>query len=254
MTSASRFQDEEPYQRTQRRHDLEIPDPEFGEMETIKIVTGEEETAAVVRALNDENRRRILHALRSKRMSTSEICDFLETTGPDKELKPQTVRYHLKELEKAGLITQTGFEPAGNGDSHIMTKLWRATAENVFIATSDMDGLPERTVNGIDMTLDLVGTMRELGFVLEGEEDIREIAHDFVERDRLWKKSQEEAKLILKTVSALDPGVYSILLRILGIAQLSESDFRRYQELSKSLTARFRKAYLDGLGENPRVY
>ena len=222
-------------------------------METLRIVAGEEETAAVVRALNDENRRRILHALRSKRMSTSDICEFLDDADPSKELKPQTVRYHLKELERAGLITQDGFEPAGNGDSHIMTKLWVATAENVFIATSDMDGLPERAVNGIDMTLDLVGTMRGLGFVFENEDEIREIAEDFVERDRLWKKAKAEVKEILDKASAMDPGVYLALKRILCLAKLNDSDFERYQRLSKELTDRFRRAYKEGLSKNPEV-
>ncbi|MHA2064651.1 MAG: ArsR/SmtB family transcription factor [Candidatus Thorarchaeota archaeon] len=222
-------------------------------METLRIVAGEEETAAVVRALNDENRRRILHALRSKRMSTSEICDFLDDADPNKDLKPQTVRYHLKELERAGLITQDGFEPAGNGDSHIMTKMWVATAENVFIATSDMDDLPERTVNGIDMTLDLVGTMRGLGFVFKNEIDIQEIAEDFVERDRLWKKAKTEVKEILHAVSAMDPGVYLALRRFLCLAKLSDSEFERYQKLSTSLTDRFRRAYREGLGKNPEV-
>jgi DNA-binding transcriptional ArsR family regulator len=227
---------------------------ESREMETLRIVAGEEETAAVVRALNDENRRRILHALRSKRMSTSEICDFLDDTDPSKDLKPQTVRYHLKELERAGLIIQDGVAPTGNGDSHIMTKLWVATAENVFIATSDMDDLPERTVNGIDMTLDLVGTMRDLGFIFTDENEIHEIAEDFVERDRLWKKAKEEVREILGAVSAMDPGVYLALRRILCLAKLSDSDFERYQKLSKELTARFRKAYKEGLSKNPDVY
>ena len=222
-------------------------------METLRIVAGEEETAAVVRALNDENRRRILHALRSKRMSTSEVCDFLDGIDPDKELKPQTVRYHLKELERAGLIVQDGVAPTGNGDSHIMTKLWVATAENVFIATSDMDELPERTVNGIDMTLDLVGTMRNLGFLFRDENEIHEIAEDFVERDSLWKKAKAEVREILGNISAMDPGVYLAMRRILCVAKLSDSDFERYQRLSQELNERFRRAYKEGLSKNPDV-
>ncbi|MFX0108471.1 MAG: helix-turn-helix domain-containing protein [Candidatus Hodarchaeota archaeon] len=223
-------------------------------METVRIVTGEEETAAVIRALNDENRRRILHALRSRRMSTSEICDFLSVELPDKTMKPQTVRYHLKELERAELITQDGYEPAGNGDSHIMTKLWRATAENVFIATTDMGTQPVKTVNGLEKTIDLGGTMRTLGFVIDDEEEMQQLAKDFEERDRLWQKGRSQVKKVLNGATALDPGVYTRFRRILSVVRLSESDYKRYQELTDSITERLRKAYREGLGRNPEVY
>ncbi|MHA1907891.1 MAG: winged helix-turn-helix domain-containing protein, partial [Candidatus Thorarchaeota archaeon] len=105
-------------------------------IDTLKVLTGDKAIDAV-KALNDENRRQILHALRARRMSTSELVIFLSDPEAEKEVKPQTVRYHLKELEKCGLIEQDGYEPTGNGDSHIMKRRWRATAENVFIATGD---------------------------------------------------------------------------------------------------------------------
>ncbi len=223
-------------------------------METVRILTGEEAINAV-KALNDESRRQILHALRAKRMSTSELCDFLSEHGDGKEVKPQTVRYHLKELERASLIAQDGYEPAGgNGGNHIMKKLWRATAENVFIATGNMDDLPERTVNGIDSTLDLVGIMRELGFDLHDEELTREIAEEFTERIQLWHKGREEAKHIMKRIPAIDPGVYKTLRRILGIIRLNDSEYTRYWDLSRTVTDKLRRAYRDGLGKNPEVY
>ncbi|MHA2377508.1 MAG: winged helix-turn-helix domain-containing protein [Candidatus Thorarchaeota archaeon] len=74
-------------------------------LDPVKILTGDEAIEAV-RALNDENRRHILHALRARRMSTSELCEFLARDDPEKEVKPQTVRYHIKELEKCGLVEQ----------------------------------------------------------------------------------------------------------------------------------------------------
>ena len=99
-------------------------------IDTIRVLTGDEAIDAY-KVLSDESRRQILHALRARRMSTSELIDFLSKQDPEKAVKPQTVRYHIKELEKCGLVEQDGYEPTRNGDSHIMQKLWRATAENV---------------------------------------------------------------------------------------------------------------------------
>ncbi|MFW9925926.1 MAG: winged helix-turn-helix domain-containing protein, partial [Candidatus Thorarchaeota archaeon] len=124
-------------------------------IDTLRVLTGNDAIDAY-KVLSDESRRQILHALRARRMSTSELVEFLSKQDPEKEIKPQTVRYHIKELEKCGLVEQDGYEPTGNGDSHIMQKLWRATAENVFIATGDMDGLSEREEYDLDKTLDIV--------------------------------------------------------------------------------------------------
>ena len=118
-------------------------------IDTIKVLTGEDAIEAY-KVLSDESRRQILHALRARRMSTSELIEFLSKQDPEKEIKPQTVRYHIKELEKCGLVEQDGYEPTGNGDSYIMQKLWRATAENVFIATGDMASLLEDADRPLD--------------------------------------------------------------------------------------------------------
>ena len=66
--------------------------------------------------------------------------------------------------------------------------------------------------------------------------------------------TKEEVKETLNAISALDPGVYLALRQFLCLAQLSDSEFRRYQQLSKELTERFRKAYKEGFSKNPRVY
>lgn len=218
-------------------------------MEPLRILTGEEAIEAV-HALNDENRRRILHALRARRLSASELCKFLNDCN-DKEVKPQTVRYHLKELERSGLIEQEGYEPAGNGDTHIMKKLWRATAETVFIATGDLDGMPE--TKGIHKSLDLIGTMQGLGFVVSNKPEMKILVDEFVERDNLWTKGRELAKETLKGVPEIDPSLYIRFRRILSVIQLNDVEYERYWELSRSVTDKLREAYKAGIGKNPEV-
>jgi DNA-binding transcriptional ArsR family regulator len=218
-------------------------------MDPLRILTGEEAVDAV-HALNDENRRRILHALRARQMSSTELCKFLNICN-DKEVKPQTVRYHLKELEKSGLVEQVGYEPAGNGDTHIMKKMWRASAETVFIATGDLDGMPE--TKAFEKSLDLVGTMRKLGFILPNKEEMTKLVDEFVERDNLWTKGREVAKETLKGVPEIDPSLYIRFRRILSVIQLENSEYERYWDLSRIVSDKLREAYKEGLGKNPEV-
>jgi len=223
------------------------------QLDTLKILTGTQAIDAY-KALSDKNRRQILHALRARRMSTSELTEFLSGKDPKKEVKPQTVRYHIKELEKCGLITQDGYEPAGNGDSHIMKKLWRATAENVFITTGAMDGLPDRNGYDLDKTLDIVSTMRQLGLSFTDEKEVQEITENYVKRDKLHMRGIEFAKENLRDVCEIDPKLYVVFRRILGLVRLSNKDYKDYWELSRHITDALREAYRRGEGKNPKVY
>ena len=222
-------------------------------IDTIRVLTGEEAIDAY-KVLSDESRRRILHALRARRMSTSELIEFLSKQDPEKEIKPQTVRYHIKELEKCGLVEQDGYEPTGNGDSHIMQKLWRATAENVFIATGDMDGLPDRAEYDLDRTLDIVGTMRELGLVIKNEQEMKEITKDMTNRDKIYLRGLEVAKKNLREISELDPKLYVLFRRLLSVVRLEEKDYLEYWEIGRRITDVLREASERGKGKNPRVY
>ena len=222
-------------------------------IDTIRVLTGDDAIDAY-KVLSDESRRQILHALRARRMSTSELIEFLSKQDPEKAIKPQTVRYHIKELEKCGLVEQDGYEPTGNGDSHIMQKLWRATAENVFIATGDMDGLPDPEGADLDRTLDIVGTMRELGLLLKNEQEMKDIAKAMTKRDRIYLKGLELAKENLRDICELDPKLYMIFRRVLSVVRLDDQDYLDYWELSKKISDVLREAYERGKAKNPRVY
>lgn len=227
--------------------------PETSSIDTIRILTGPEAIDAY-KALSDKNRRQILHALRARKMSISELMDFLAHQDPEKEVKPQTVRYHIKELEKCGLVEQDGYEPAGNGDSHIMQKIWRATAENVFLATGGLDTLPNGDSIDLDRTLDIVSTMRSLGLVMSGKDEMRQVAETLTERDQLYKKGKELAKETLNGVCEIDPKLYIIFRKLLGVVRLNDADYLRYWELNRELTDTLREAYRRGKGKNPEVF
>jgi DNA-binding transcriptional ArsR family regulator len=222
-------------------------------IDTLRVLTGEEAIDAY-KVLSDESRRQILHALRARRMSTSELVEFLSEKEPGKEIKPQTVRYHIKALEKCGLVEQDGYEPTGNGDSHIMQKLWRATAENVFIATGDMDGLPNSEELDLSKTLDIVGTMRDLGLQLKDEKETIAVAEDFTKRDRIYLKGLELAIQTLRQVPEIDPKLYVMFRRMLSVVRLSEGDYEEYWDLSRKISDLLREAFKRNRGKNPDVY
>ncbi len=222
-------------------------------MDSLKILTGNEAILAF-KALSDETRRRILHALKARRMSTNEIVEFLSRQDPDKEIKPQTVRYHLGVLEESGLIQQDGYEPAGNGDTHIMKKVWRATAENIFIATEHLDKVPSRRAADIATAYNIVEVMKQLGFAIPSEPAVGELAEKYVEWDRLWRKGRGHAEQMLRTIPVIDPEVYVALRRLLSVISLHDTDYEHYWQISREVTDALREAYRKGAGRNPEVY
>ena len=135
-----------------------------------------------------------------------------------------------------------------------MQKLWRATAENVFITTGDMDGLPNGNNYDLNKMLDIVSTMRELGLQFKDEKEIQEIADAFSKRDKLYLRGLEYAKENLKQVCEIDPKLYVLFREILSIVRLSNVDYEEFWKVSRKMNDALREAYRRGEGKNPKVY
>jgi DNA-binding transcriptional ArsR family regulator len=220
-------------------------------MDSVKILTGEDAVAAL-HALADESRRKILQMLRTRRMSTSELVEFLDNQVSDRDVKPQTVRYHLKELERCGLIQQDGYEPSGNGDSHIMTKLWKATAETVLIATGDLASFRTEAEPCHDEALELAGIMKQVGVEISDPRVLEDAKQSFFEWKKLWCKGRQNADDLLRNLPDLDPASYSTVRRVLSVISLSDSDYERYWVASRKACDLLRSSY--NVRSNPEVY
>ena len=117
-----------------------------------------------------------------------------------------------------------------------------------------MDGLPDRNGYDLDKTLDIVSTMRQLGLSFTDEKEVQEITENFAKRDKLHMRGIEFAKENLRDVCEIDPKLYVVFRRILGLVRLSEKDYKDYWKLSRNITDALREAYKRGEGKNPRVY
>ncbi|MEM2143188.1 MAG: winged helix-turn-helix domain-containing protein [Candidatus Thorarchaeota archaeon] len=220
-------------------------------MDSVKILTGDAAIVAL-HALADENRRRILAALSVRRMSTSEIVDLLDGLDATRKVKPQTVRYHLKELERCGLIQQDGYEPAGNEDSHVMTKLWRATAESVLIATGFMSTHQTSPETSAIETQELSEVIRQVGISISDSERLSEAERLFSEWKRLWYQGRKNAEEVFKQLDNINLSSYLTIRRLLSVISLPDGDYEQYWESSRRLCDLLRAAYR--VRVNPKVY
>ena len=135
-----------------------------------------------------------------------------------------------------------------------MKKLWRATAENVFIATGSMETLPERESEDLERTLDLVKVMKELGLVLKDEDEMGVLEKDFDAQNEIQIRGLERAKETLKDVRELDPKLYVMFRRILSVVRLNPQDYENYWEVNRRINDILRDAYRRGKGKNPEVF
>jgi hypothetical protein len=114
--------------------------------------------------------------------------------------------------------------------------------------------MPERESYDLNRTLDLVGTMKQLGMVLKDETEVNEVAEDFAERDQIYRRGLERANETLREACELDPKLYVVFRSILSVVRLDEPDYKNYWDVSRRITDVLRDAYRRGRGKNPEVY
>jgi hypothetical protein len=96
--------------------------------------------------------------------------------------------------------------------------------------------------------------MKELGFVLKNEQEMKKIAESMTKRDKIYLKGLEFAKENLRQICELDPKLYVLFRSVLSVVRLEEKDYQDYWEISRNITDVLREAYERGKGKNPRVY
>jgi hypothetical protein len=96
--------------------------------------------------------------------------------------------------------------------------------------------------------------MKQLGFELKDEQEMKEVAEAMTKRDKINLKGLEFAKENLLEICEIDPKLYVVFRRTLSVVRLDENDYQDYWELSRKITDVLREAYKRGRGKNPRVY
>jgi len=118
----------------------------------------------------DDTRRKIIHLLRAKEMTVSQIADELDLT-------PQTVYHHIKKLCDANMVE---VEREVRVD-HLIESYYRATAEVFHFTVGKETKSKETLVESVKMTLQ---TLKKMGYNIKYDDKaISEIADLTMELD-----------------------------------------------------------------------
>ena len=122
-------------------------------MKPIKTIS----TPEAFKVVADESRRRILHMLRAKEMTVSQIADQLDLT-------PQTVYHHIKKLVEAEMVEVTREVRV----DHLIESYYRATAEVFHLTVGKETRSKENLAGGIESALD---ALKKIGFKIKYDKE-----------------------------------------------------------------------------------
>jgi DNA-binding MarR family transcriptional regulator len=117
------------------------------------------EKPEAIRLIFSEKHNKILKKLAEQELSISDIARSME-------INPGSVHYHLKELEKQGLVRQVRQEIKGG----IVKKYYRSAAKRICLGSPDFDDAMHLNIDPADAFYEkLIGTLEEMGYVASHE-------------------------------------------------------------------------------------
>ena len=175
----------------------------------------------------DETRRKIIHLLRAKEMTVSQIADELDLT-------PQTVYHHIKKLCEANMV-EVAREVRVD---HLIESYYRATAEVFHFTVGKETKSKETLTESVKLTLD---ALKKLGYnITYDEKSVSNIADLSMQlEDCCIGKELEEAVTNLEDTDFFtkqDVQEYASLLTMTD-AELAKQDKirREFRKALKSL-------------------
>ncbi len=149
----------------------------------------------------------IMDLIDSREMAVSDIAKTLK-------INPGSVHYHLKELEKHGLVKQVRDEVKGG----VVKKYYRAAARRILMETPDFNR-PDKALPAEELTEHLLRSVEYLGYQVmpENVEDAKDLLFRYdrrikaliVELESTGLKSVEENALTVQSAYGLILGIQS---------------------------------------------
>jgi len=183
--------------------------------------------------LGDETRRKIIHLLRVKELTVSQISAELGVT-------PQNIYHHIKKLEKAGLVEVTREERIG----HLIESYYQTTAETFIASIGALRG-KTATVN----MLEVLNGLKKLGFKIKADE---EIASQLAKMEAKAIKCECAERLEEDIVKLKDTDFMTqeMIMRYADLLTMSDKEFAEKQKLN----GKVRQLLLSICLEKPKIF
>jgi DNA-binding transcriptional ArsR family regulator len=117
------------------------------------------EKPEAIRLMFSEKHNKILKKLTEKELSISDLARSMD-------INPGSVHYHLKELEKQGLVRQVRQEIKGG----IVKKYYRSAAKRICLGSPDFDDAMHLDIDLADEFYEnLLGTLEQMGYAAQDQ-------------------------------------------------------------------------------------
>jgi DNA-binding transcriptional ArsR family regulator len=139
------------------------------------------ERPEAIRLIFSEKHNKILKKLAEKELSISDLARSME-------INPGSVHYHLKELEKQGLVRQVRQEIKGG----IVKKYYRSAAKRICLGSPDFDDAMHLDIDLADEFYEkLIGTLEQMGYAAS-DKDRGEAKEALIRYDKRIKELLKE--------------------------------------------------------------